>query len=81
MRSKPYVYSKETFMGLFQADEIAAIIAACATDAQVAQVWVLFTAKERIRSSSPALAQAMDLLTAKNLVAAGRKDAVCSAAS
>jgi len=81
MLTKLHVYSRETFMGLFLASEIAAIVAATPTDAQVAQVWVLFTAKDRIRSNSPALAQAMDLLIAKNLVAAARKDAVCSAIS
>lgn len=71
------VYSRETFMGFFLDDEIAAIQAAAVQDTVVAGIWAQFVSKERIKAASPQLAAAMNELVRKNLVPAERKAAVC----
>lgn len=75
--SKTVFYSRETFMGFFLDDEIAAIQAAAVQDTVVAGIWAQFISKERINAASPKLAEAMEALVRKNLVPAERKAAVC----
>lgn len=75
--SKLIFYSRETFMGFFLDDEIAAIQAAAVQDTAVAGIWAQFISNDRINAASPNLAAAMNELVRKNLVPAERKAAVC----